>query len=94
VTYTDAHLAHFLAEEAGKRLLVARDKLRSLDADTWLAKDVGDTVAQQLTGQSTSLCGRTVNSRPVRCRFPQSTKCSALNLHPSWRHANLNDHVW
>lgn len=54
MTFTDAHLAHFLAEEAGKRLLVARDKLRTLDADTWLAKDVGDTVAQQFLNDALS----------------------------------------
>ena len=54
MTFTDAHLAHVLAEEAGKRLLEAREKLRSLDADTWLAKDVGDTVAQQFLNDALS----------------------------------------
>jgi len=54
VTLTDAQLAHALAEEAGKRLLEARETLRTMDADTWLAKDVGDAVAQQYLNEALS----------------------------------------
>ena len=54
MTLTDAQLAHALAEEAGKRLLEARETLRTMDADTWLAKDVGDAVAQQYLNEALS----------------------------------------
>ena len=54
MTLTDAQLAHVLAEEAGKRLLEAREKLRTMEADTWLAKDVGDAIAQQYLNEALS----------------------------------------
>ena len=54
MTLTDAQLANALAEEAGKRLLEARETLRTMDADTWLAKDVGDAVAQQYLNEALS----------------------------------------
>ena len=54
MTLTDAQLAHMLAEEAGKRLLEAREKLRTMEADTWLAKDVGDAIAQQYLNEALS----------------------------------------
>jgi hypothetical protein len=52
VTFTDAELAHYLAEETGKRLLAVRERLYNDGASPWYAKDVGDAAAQRFLDEA------------------------------------------
>jgi 3'(2'), 5'-bisphosphate nucleotidase len=52
VKLTDGELAHFLAEETGKRLMAVRERLYNEGASTWYAKDVGDAVAQRFIDET------------------------------------------
>ena len=49
---TDGELAHFLAEETGKRLMAVRERLYNEGASTWYAKDVGDAAAQRFIDET------------------------------------------
>ena len=49
---TDGELAHFLAEETGKRLMAVRERLYNEGASTWYAKDVGDAAAQHFIDET------------------------------------------
>ena len=49
---TDGELAHFLAEETGKRLMAVRERLYNDGASTWYAKDVGDAAAQRFIDET------------------------------------------
>ena len=50
--FTDGELAHFLAEETGKRLMAVRERLYNDGASTWYAKDVGDAAAQRFIDET------------------------------------------
>ena len=50
--FDDHELAHYLAEETGKRLLAVRERLYNDGASTWLAKDVGDAAAQRFLDEA------------------------------------------
>ena len=52
MTFTDAELAHYLAEETGKRLLAVRERLYNDGASPWYAKDVGDAAAQRFLDEA------------------------------------------
>jgi len=52
VKFDDHELAHYLAEETGKRLLAVRERLYNDGASTWLAKDVGDAAAQRFLDEA------------------------------------------
>ena len=50
--FTDGELAHFLAEETGKRLMAVRERLYNDGASTWYAKDIGDAAAQRFIDET------------------------------------------
>lgn len=49
---TDGELAHFLAEETGKRLMAVRERLYNEGASMWYTKDVGDAAAQRFIDET------------------------------------------